>query len=230
MALSAAIVLVAALAASPAATAPGGSDSKHSSDSTRADSYVLSIGNDMTSTNISIDEWARVHAMRSGDFLWFRRAGKAYLIEDPATLEQARELFAPLRALEPEQDDLRRRQEALEEKERDLDRQQEDLELQMDRLTDDDEGYDESMDREEAAPPTDAERAETEKELDDLRSRAQKLRPRQREIEAKNHELEAVERSLDAREEKLEKEAEAKVWILIEGAIKKGFAQPSSKP
>jgi hypothetical protein len=39
-----------------------------------------------------------------------------------------------------------------------------------------------------------------------------------------------VERSIDAREDKLEKEAEAKLWVLIDGAVQKGLATPSSMP
>jgi hypothetical protein len=235
MAIWGLVVSVAALAASPAAAAPGGSGLQQSTDSPSADSYVLSTGDNSLSTNLSLDEYMRVRQKQSGDFLWFRRAGKAYLIDDPATLAQARELFTPLRALEPEQEDLRRRQEALNEKEQELDGRQEDLERRMEALTENDgettgDGDDASMDTEEAAPPTEAERAEIEKELADLRSQEEALRPGLREMEAKNRELETVERSLDAREDKLEKEAEAKLWVLIDDAVRKGLATPSSMP
>lgn len=222
MAISVLALSVAALAPSPAAA------------STLADSYALATGENSMSTNLSLDEYVRLHEKHTGDFLWFRRAGKAYLIEDPATLAQARELFASLRALEPEQEDLRRKEEALSEKEQELDRQQEDLERRTEALTENDgdtEGDvdDASMDTE-VATPTDAENAEVEKELDDLRSQREALRPRQQEIDAKSRELESVERSLDAREDKLEKEAEAKLWILIDGAVKKGLAKSSAMP
>ena len=186
------------------------------------------------STNLDFDAFARMREKRSGDFLWFRRSGKTYLIEDPATLRQAHELFAPLRALEPEQEDLSRRQEELGRKEEELDRQQDELESQMERLTEeagDTEGdWDEEFTvSEQTAPPSEEELAAIQKELDELRGQKDALRPRQRELEAKNRELETVERRLDAREEKLEAEAEAKLWDMMDAAVRSGAAKPSPR-
>jgi len=212
--------------ATPAAAAP-----RRTANESPADAYALSMGENSMSTNLSLDEYVRLREKRSGDFLWFRRAGRAYLIEDPATLAQARELFAPLRALEPEQEDLRRRQDELDEAERELDRQQEDLEQRMDRIaemdgeTDGDAEEAEVVVGEEVGPPTDEERAELDHELEMLRSQDDALRPRMREIESRNRELESIDRSLDAREEKLEREAEGKLWILIDQAVKSGSAR-----
>jgi hypothetical protein len=218
-ALSAAVLLFAGLAATPAAAAPGGSGPKHSSRHSNEDSYILSLGNSSTSTNISIDEYARLRGERAGDFLWFRRAGKAYLIEDPATLKEARALFAPLRALEPEQEDLRRREEALDEKEQGLDRQEEDIDRRMDPGNGEDEWDDDDAGAQ-IAPASDADQKELERQRSEIRSR-------QREIEAASREIERVERSLDAREDAIEREAEAKLWTLIDAAAKRGLAKPS---
>lgn len=198
-----------------------------------ADAYVLAMGKSCMSTNLDFDAFARMREKRAGDFLWFRRAGKTYLIEDPATLRQAHELFAPLRALEPEQQDLSRRQEELGQKEEELDRQQDELESQMERLTEeagDTEGdWDEEFTvSEQTAPPNEEELAAIQRELDELRGQQDALHPRQRELDAKDRELEAVERRLDAREEKLEAEAEAKLWVLIDGSVKNGTARPMS--
>ncbi len=213
-----AVVLFAGLAATLAAASPGGPGSKHSSHYSNEDSYILSVGNSTTSTNISIDDYARLRGKRAGDFLWFRRAGKAYLIDDQATLIEARALFAPLRALEPEQEDLRRREEALDEKEQDLDRQEEDIDRQMDLANGEDEGDDAASPQ--IAPASDADQRELERQRSEIRSR-------QREIEAAGRELERVERSLDAHQDAIEREAESKLWTLIDAAVKKGLAKPS---
>ena len=230
--------LATSLLASRAAAAPGNSGPRHGEGASSPDSYVLMTGESTTMTNVSLEECERLRARRAGDFLWFRRDGKSYEIDDAATLKQARELFAPLRALEPEQEDLRRRQEALDEKERELDRQQEELERQMDRLTDgtgDDEetesnGDEEFMVSEDSGPATEEERAEIDRELEQLRARQEELRPRQREMDVQNRELDTVERALDAREEKLDSEAEARLWSLIDAAVKNGVARPSQRP
>jgi chromosome segregation ATPase len=154
---------------------------------------------------------------RAGDFLWFRRAGKAYRINDPATLSEARALFAPLRALEPEQEDLRRREEALDEKEQDLDRREDDLDRRVDLASGEDEDDDDPGSQ--IAPTPDADRKELERQISEIRSQ-------QREVEADSRKLESVERSLDAREDAIEREAESKLWTLIEAAVAKGLAKP----
>ncbi|MEP6993702.1 MAG: hypothetical protein ABI968_04195 [Acidobacteriota bacterium] len=225
--LATAAVLVAGSTAPPAAASAGTSGRGHASEATPADSYVLSIAGSMTSTNISIDEYSRVRAKRNGDFLWFRRAGKSSVIEDPATLEEARALFFPLRALEPEQEDLRRRQESLEEKEQALDREEEAMDRLVDRM---DHADGEDADTEDAAPAGDAEREEFHGELEELRTQQEELQARHRELEARNRELEAVEHSLDAREDTIEKEAEGKLWNLIDAAVKKGLSRHSPRP
>lgn len=198
------------------------------------DSYVLTLGKDSMSTNLDIDSYVRMREKYTGDFLWFRRKGTTYLIEDPATLREAQDLFAPLRALEPEQKDLGRRQEALSEKEEALEREQDALDSQIDRLTeetgetegdwDDEFTVQDSMD---AAPATDEDRAEIDRALEELRSQQDALRPRQHELDAKSRELDAEERALDAREDKLEREAEAKLWALMDAAVKSGVAKPA---
>jgi hypothetical protein len=206
---------------------PGGEGS-------RRDAYVLSLGKDTFSTNLNIDSFSRLRESRSGDFLWFRRNGATYLIEDPATLREAQELFAPLRELEPEQKDLSRRQEALSEKEEALDREQDALDSQIDRLTEEtgDSGGDWddefSSDEMQATPPTEEDRAEIDRQLEELRNQQDALRPRQHEIDAKNRELDTEERALDAREEKLERAAEAKLWALMDAAIRSGVAKPTA--
>ena len=74
LALSVSVVLVAG--AAPAAALPG---SQHSSHTSREDSYILAVGTNTTISNASIDEMVRLRGDRASNFLWFRRAGKAYL-------------------------------------------------------------------------------------------------------------------------------------------------------
>jgi hypothetical protein len=217
------------LAVSPLPAAPG--------DSRRAtgDAYVLASGESFMSSNLNIDTCVRMREASAGDFLWFRRSGKGYRVDDPATLRQAVELFAPLRALEPEQEELSRRQEELGEKEEELDRQQDALESQMERLSEEageteGERDEEFAVAEQAEPPSEEELAAIERELDELRDRQEALRPMQREIQVKDRELEAQERALDAREEKLEAEAEARLWELMDAAIRSGVAKPAPRP
>ena len=60
----------------------------------------------------------------------------------------------------------------------------------------------------------------------ELEQQMSEIRARQREVQAADRDLERVERDLDAREDAIERDAEAKLWALIDEAIQKGVAKP----
>ena len=75
--------------------------------------YVLfSQGNDSTSISGSMDDIRRARALRAGReaLLYVRDGGAVYVIRDPATLNQARAIFAPQEALGARQAELGSRQ------------------------------------------------------------------------------------------------------------------------
>ena len=63
----------------------------------------------------------------SGDFIWFQRDEKSYIIRDQATVERARKLWAPQQELGAKQEALGKQQEA-------LGKQQEELGARMERI------------------------------------------------------------------------------------------------
>jgi beta-lactamase regulating signal transducer with metallopeptidase domain len=83
-------VTVGALSAASAAASASRSES--------ADTYALvDSDSDRLSMSGSTDEIDAIRAAQShidGDFLWFRRSGKAYVLRDPATLELVRTTWA----------------------------------------------------------------------------------------------------------------------------------------
>jgi beta-lactamase regulating signal transducer with metallopeptidase domain len=70
----------------------------------------------------------------SGDFIWFIRDGKAYVIRDSATVKQAMDFFAPARELGRQQEELGKRQEALGAQQEALGAKQEGLGEQMEKV------------------------------------------------------------------------------------------------
>jgi len=204
-AIFAAVLLCGGLATGPAALAHG-----------REDAYILSFGNSMTVSSVSIEEYENLRGRRPADFLWFRRGGKAYLVEDPATLKEARALFAPLRALDPEREELRRRQEALDEQDQELDQREDEVDRKLDVDSAENDGD------EDAVAPT----ALSEADRHELHQEMSEIRAHQREVQAADRDLDRIERDLDAREDEIEREAEAKLWALIDEAIQKGVARP----
>ncbi len=175
----------------------------------QSDAYVLAVGDRWTSGDIDIDELAGMRERLPGDFLWFRRAGAAYRVDDPTMLAKASRCFEPLRALEPEQAALEDREARLDAREEALDREQDEIDRDFEDLDAD----------EEAGIAVDAsERGELERRRDALDTPRRELRGRQRELDAE-------ERKLDAREDAVEAEAEAALWRLIDETIASGAAK-----
>lgn len=178
----------------------------------RTDAYVLAVGDSWTSGDIDLDELAGMRERLSGDFLWFRRGGTAYRVDDPAILRKAETCFEPLRALEPEMEAFRRSERLFDAKEEVLDREQDDVEQDLEDLDAD----------EEAGLPIDPSQRE------ELERRRDAVEPRLRELRKEQRALESVERELDAREEALEAEAEGRLWRLIDETIASGAAKKIS--
>ncbi len=177
------------------------------------DGYILAVGDTWTSGGMDTDDLVRMRNRLGGDFLWCRRDGKLYRMTDAAMIGRAEAFFGPVRALEPEFDELRRKERRLDDLENEIDREEEFIEEEI-------EDFD--ADRE-AGLPVD------ESSLNNLESRRDSIRARMRDVERDQKQLEAVERDLDAREEKLEAEAEKKLWRFIDEAIASGTIKPVSR-
>ncbi len=111
-----------------------------------------------------------------------------------------------MRALEPDFEDLRRKERKLDAKENELDREEELIEQDLEDLDAD----------EEAGIAVDGNSRRN------LESRRDAIQSRMRDVENEQRQLATVERRLDAREEALEAEAEAKLWRLIDETIESG--------
>ncbi len=73
----------------------------------------------------------------SGDFIWFRRDGKSYVIRDAATIKRAKDFFAAAQELDKKQEELGKQQEALGEKQEALGAEQEEVHVQIPDMTED---------------------------------------------------------------------------------------------
>jgi bla regulator protein blaR1 len=195
------------------------------------DGYILSLGGQWLSSDVNFDEISESGALtrggqRSADFLWFRRGGKAYLVDDAASLARAAALFEPLRALEPEQEALRERERALDDREKALDADEEDIDAALERLepADSDEGDDDDEYASRPATPS----AADEREREALERRMDEVRSKQSELRTDQRAYDRDERALDAREERLEKDAEAQLRKLMDELVASGAARRTS--
>jgi beta-lactamase regulating signal transducer with metallopeptidase domain len=117
-----------------APTAPGSDDSKrffYAYGDDEGERFVIASGKTDSFTMSGSGQDAR-HVERlkkqiSGDFIWFQRDEKSYIIRDQATIDRARALWAP-------QEELGKKQEALGKQQEELGRQQEELGKKMEQV------------------------------------------------------------------------------------------------
>jgi DNA repair exonuclease SbcCD ATPase subunit len=165
------------------------------------DAYILSGPESRISfsTGAEIPQIRAMQARFGGDFLWVRRHGNAYVIRDAALVQRARSFFVSVSALAPAQ-------EAVGREEAKLDHEEERLEAIADWASDSE--------------------GRTRSAKDD-RSRESALRDAEAklvEVRAKQRDVGQREREIDQREEALEREAERKLWQLVDDAIRSGAA------
>jgi parvulin-like peptidyl-prolyl isomerase len=189
---------VVGLAAAAAGTRPAGAGGR--------EAHVLVLDGSSYATNVDVDQLVRIRKGRSGDFFWFLRGGRAYLVTDPAVLAAGREILGPVRALSREQDELSARLRPFEQREDELDREEERLDERSERL----EGRDDRAAKEQR------------ERLDAL---GRELDEKQEAVKAEMRELEAEERRLDERERDVEAAADAELARLIEDALRKRLAR-----
>lgn len=197
--MKAACAAVCALAV--AAAVPCVRAGEHSSDT-----YVLALGESTHASNIDLDQLLRIRKGRTGDFLWFRRGGRAYVVTDAGVLADGREIVRPLMELGREQELVSARLAPFEEQEQALDRDQDRLEERLERL----------------AGRHDRAASEERRRLETLQD---ELEARRRALEADTREIEADERKLEDREKGLERVADARFARLIEDALRRGLAR-----
>jgi len=79
-----------------------------------------------------------VHELKQtipGDFIWFRRDGKSYIIRDPETVRRAKALWAPQSEMGKQQEELGRQQEELGKQQEELSKQMEEVRVAVPDMT-----------------------------------------------------------------------------------------------
>jgi len=195
--LSNAMGVLAVLAASAAV---------HAGPSNRA--HALCLGHSTYVTGMNIEDFVAIRKARTGDFLWFRRAGKSYVVTDAGVLDAARIALRPV-------DELGREMKAVSDRLAPYEKREAEIDREDDRI----DGAQEALDdRGDAA-------AEAERQRLDARERD--VKSRRRTLESEMREIEAEERRLEERERELERVADAAIEQLADDALQRGLARPA---
>jgi hypothetical protein len=176
----------------------------HAGPSDRA--HALCLGRSTYVTGMNIEDFVAIRKARTGDFLWFRRDGKSYVVTDAAVLDAARIALRPVDELGREMKAVSDRLEPYEKREAEIDREDDTI----------DEAQDALDDRDDAA-------AEAERQR--LEAREREVESRRRTLESEMREVEAEERQLEAREREIERIADAAIERLAADALQRGLAR-----
>jgi beta-lactamase regulating signal transducer with metallopeptidase domain len=110
---------------------PAGLGSSYHNDSDDGQRFVIASGkNDSLTMSGTMGDGEHVEELRKtilGDFIWFQREGKSYIIHNQATVDRAKGFWAP-------QEELGKKQEALGARQEALGRQQEELGAKMEQI------------------------------------------------------------------------------------------------
>lgn len=142
--------------------------------------YILVYNGSQTirsGPDVSLDVALAKRDQYRGDFLWFKKDGRAFLIRDAATLERIEAFFERGRAYKPEAKRIERELRSLERRESQLDRE-------IDRLTDRDDGPRLTAAEEDHL-------RDLRREIDSVHSHMRPLEREEEEIDRKRDELEA---------------------------------------
>jgi hypothetical protein len=168
--------------------------------------HALCLGQSSYVTGMDIEDFVAMRKARTGDFLWFRRNGKSYVVTDGAVLDAARIALRPVDELGREQQAVSDRLQPYEKREEAIDREESAI----------DEAQDALDDRDDAA-------AESERKR--LEARRREVESRRRTLESEMRDVQGEERRLEEREREIERVADAAIERLADDALQRGLAR-----
>ena len=216
------------------------------SNSPNGDSYALIKGNGEQVQfsgdwhNGRREDLDKARRQAHGDFLWFTRNGKSYLVEDQAILSQINAMYAPIEALGKQQEELGRQQEALGRQQEALGRQQEQASVPTPDISKEMAQLNAAMTKLQSKmgkTVTQEELADLEGKLGDLQGRLGELQGRmgarqgefgaqQGKLGAEQGKLGAQQGKLGAEQGRLAQENDRKVKSIIDQTLHDGKARP----
>lgn len=208
-------------------------------------SYAISFGKNFIYAgrhNFSIgssDEGDEIHWLRSkisGDFIYFERDGKYYVIKDQATVKRAWDLFEPARALGEKQEELGKQQEALGEQQEALGEKMSEVKIKVPDMTAELEKVRQRL-KELSAGGTQEDLGELQSEIGELQSRIGELQSEagreqskvgreQGELGRKQGELGRQQGEIGRQQGELSRKALREMKPLLDEAFSKGLAKP----
>lgn len=188
----------------------------------------------------SREEIEKARKVAHGDFLWFERDGKSYVIDDPATLAELKPMQDKIDALGKQQEELGKQQEELGKQQEELGRQMQqlrvptpDMQKELEKLK----AVQAKMTAIQGKDASQEQLAEIESELaevqgqlgalqGDMGGRMGELGGKQGELGAQQGKLGAQQGRLGAEQGRIAREMDGKALTIIDESLKNGKARP----
>jgi beta-lactamase regulating signal transducer with metallopeptidase domain len=203
---------------------------------------MIFYGKEMSGTGIYRDsDLKHLRALRDAskaDIVWFRRNGKAYIIRDAATVQQAKAIWAPQEAqIDKLMEELHRQQGTLSAQQEELSRLMEQVRVPVPDLTAELQKLQAQLDQLHKHGATQEELGEVQSALGDLQGKLGEIQGKvgeqQGALGAKQGELGELQGKLGEQQGKLgeqqarlAEEASRKMKALLDNALARGLAQP----
>jgi beta-lactamase regulating signal transducer with metallopeptidase domain len=186
------------------------------------------------------DDAEHARSLRSkipGEFIWFERDHKSYVISDQATVDRAKAFWAPQEKLSKEQEELGKQQEALGQQQEEAARKMEEVKLKIPDLTAEMQKLESEMKQLSANGGTMEQLGDLQGELGELQSRIGEVQSgagrergawgrEQGEWGRKMGELGRRQGELGRQQAALAREASHQMQQLLDDAVSKGLAKP----
>lgn len=203
--------------------------------------YVIMTGNSknvsMSGSNEDLQHALALRKKINGDFVWFERDEKSYIITDPAFIAKAVALFAPQNELGRKQDELGRQQDELGRQQDALGEQMEKITVKVPDITAELERIRANLKELEASGATQSELGSIQSKLGELQSRVGQFQSeagrqqsvvgrQQGELGKKQGELGRQQGELGRQQAELSRQISRQLRSMFDDAIAKGIAKP----
>jgi beta-lactamase regulating signal transducer with metallopeptidase domain len=202
---------------------------------------IVSGKNDSMTMSGMNEDWEQFGELKKkiqGDFIWFRRDGKSYVIRDQATIDRAKAFWAPQEELGKKQEELGRQQEALGKQQEELGSRMEKIQVKVPDMTQDLEKLQAELKKLNSGA-TAEQVAEIQSRIGELQSKIgnvqseagdqqSKLGEEMGALGEKQGKLGEQQGELGRQQGELAKQATQQMKQLLDEAIAKGTAQPES--
>lgn len=203
--------------------------------------YVIMTGNSknvsMSGSNEDLQHALALRKKINGDFVWFERDEKSYIITDPAFIAKAVALFAPQNELGRKQDELGRQQDELGRQQDALGEQMEKITVKVPDITAELERIRANLKELQASGATQTELGSIQSKLGELQSRIGQFQSdagrqqsgigrQQSELGKKQGELGKQQGELGRQQAELSRQISRELGSMFDEAIVKGIAKP----